>query len=234
MREVLIWRCFPRLNNWLFFRRRRPQRGYTATNAGEWAERWLSSRSTGILSVQTDKADDIYFAVLSAEGALLPALPVQLNEAGREDGYVLYAQEDGFLFCPAIPAVWSTVCRHIVCCWRKKALFCGTVIDFSDTSFRAFHMDMRYGFPRVERLLAILEELSAAHFNTFLLEYENRFPFTRYADICDPAHYSLQELKRIQDKSGGAVHRDHPAAADDWSFGVYAQAATVLSAAGNA
>ena len=179
-----------------------PAAGYTATNAGEWAERWLSSRSTGILSVQTDKADDIYFAVLSAEGrTTLPALPVQLNEAGREDGYVLYAQEDGFFVLSRHPrgVVYGLQTYRMLL--AEKGSFCGTVIDFSDTSFRAFHMDMRYGFPRVERLLEILEELSAAHFNTFLLEYENRFPFTRYADICDPAHYSLQELKRIQDKA---------------------------------
>ena len=105
-----------------------------------------------------------------------------------------------FLFCPAIPRC-GLRSADISYAAGGKRLFCGTVIDFSDTSFRAFHMDMRYGFPRVERLLEILEELSAAHFNTFLLEYENRFPFTRYVDICDPAHYSLQELKRIQDKA---------------------------------
>lgn len=51
-------------------------------------------------------------------------------------------------------------------------------------------MDMRYGFPSVSRMLAILEELSAARFNTFLLEYENRFPFEAYPDIADPAHFT--------------------------------------------
>ena len=59
----------------------------------------------------------------------------------------------------------------------------------------------RYGFPSVSRMLAILEELSAARFNTFLLEYENRFPFEAYPDIADPAHFTPADLRRIQERA---------------------------------
>ena len=190
----------PRPKQMELFPAETPARGYTATNAGPWAERRLSPRSLGPLAVNARQADGLFYAVLSAS-AHLPELPAALCGAGREDGYFLEARADGVCILSRHPRGVVYGLHAYEELLAENGSFCGTVIDFSDASFRAFHMDMRYGFPRTERLLEILEELSAARFSTFLLEYENRFPFTRHADVSDPAHYSPEDLRRIQEKA---------------------------------
>ncbi len=190
----------PRPKQTEIFPAQMPAWRYAATNAGPWAERWLTSRSSGSLSI---KADGLFYAVLSTqERDDTPfALPDVLRGTGREDGYYIEAQAQYVHIFSAHPRGVIYGLRAYEDLLVENGPFHGTVIDYSDTSFRAFHMDMRYGFPRVERLLEILEELSAARFNTFLLEYENRFPFTRHADISDPAHYSPEDLRQIQEKA---------------------------------
>ncbi len=176
-----------------------PLKGYTATNAGAFSEKCLNVRSCGSLTIE---GGDGYYAVLSAEQTVrLPELPAVLRETGHEDGYYLVADERQICVVSAHP-------RGVLYGWKivedllaEDGAFCGTVIDYPDAAFRAFHMDMRYGFPSVNRILEILDELSAARFNTFLLEYENRFPFVQHSDICDPTHFSPEDIRRIQEKA---------------------------------
>lgn len=176
-----------------------PLKGYTATNAGTFLEECLNVRSCGSLAIE---GGDGYYAVLSAgQTVRLPELPAILRETGHEDGYYLVAEEGQI-------CVVSTHPRGVLYGWKtvedllgEDGAFCGTVIDYPDAAFRAFHMDMRYGFPSVNRMLEILDELSDARFNTFLLEYENRFPFVKYSDISDPAHFSPEDIRRIQEKA---------------------------------
>ena len=152
-----------------------PARGFTATNAGPFAEERLALRSLGALSVQ---ADGLYYAVIAVQAdATLPDLPAVLRRPGRDEGFFLSADEGLVCVLSAHPRGVLYGLHAYEQTLADDGSFCGTVIDYPDTAFRAFHMDMRYGFPSVSRMLAILEELSAARFNTFLLEYENRFPF---------------------------------------------------------
>ena len=180
-----------------------PARGFTATNAGPFAEERLALRSLGALSVQ---ADGLYYAVIAAQAdATLPDLPAVLRRPGREEGFFLSADEGLVCVLSAHPRGVLYGLHAYEQTLADDGSFCGTVIDYPDTAFRAFHMDMRYGFPSVSRMLAILEELSAARFNTFLLEYENRFPFEAYPDIADPAHFTPADLRRIQERAA-ALH----------------------------
>lgn len=180
-----------------------PARGFTATNAGPFAEERLALRSLGALSVQ---ADGLYYAVIAAQADVtLPDLPAVLRRPGREEGFFLSADEGLVCVLSAHPRGVLYGLHAYEQTLADDGSFCGTVIDYPDTAFRAFHMDMRYGFPSVSRMLAILEELSAARFNTFLLEYENRFPFEAYPDIADPAHFTPADLRRIQERAA-ALH----------------------------
>ena len=66
-------------------------RGFTATNAGPFAEERLALRSLGALSVQ---ADGLYYAVIAVQAdATLPDLPAVLRRPGREEGFFLSADE---------------------------------------------------------------------------------------------------------------------------------------------
>ena len=134
-----------------------PARGFTATNAGPFAEERLALRSLGALSVQ---ADGLYYAVIAAQAdATLPDLPAVLRRPGREEGFFLSADEGLVCVLSAHPRGVLYGLHAYEQTLADDGSFCGTVIDYPDTAFRAFHMDMRYGFPSVSRMLAILEDI---------------------------------------------------------------------------
>lgn len=174
-----------------------PAKGYTSSNAGDLLSEELNCYSMGEAAVE---GRGLFYAVISARcRTLLPDLPEQLDgSAAREDGFVLSADEDGLKIVSRHPR-GVLYGFHL---WRQLMangdLFAGIVIDYSDLEFRAFHMDMRYGFPSFERMLSIIDELSAYRYTAILLEYENRFPYQTYADINDPAHFSPEQIREIQ------------------------------------
>lgn len=65
------------------------------------------------------------------------------------------------------------------------------IIDWPDNTLRGFHLELRYGMPKFERLLEIVDEIAKYKFNTLVIEYENRFPYSDYKDII--AKHALTE-----------------------------------------
>ncbi len=171
--------------------------GYIATNAGALLEGELKRFGSSAACVEDC---GLYYAILSSEKSItLPELPAELDDSAvRKDGFYLNAGENGLQIVSRHP-------RGVLYGWQlwkqlaaDETNFFGTVIDYSDTAFRAFHMDMRYGFPKFERMLSIIDELSAYRYNKFILEYENRFPYQKHTDITDPLHFTPEQVGEIQ------------------------------------
>lgn len=175
------------------------RRGYTATNAGRLLEEQLAAVSRGQATVQAP--EPLYYAVIQREpDGRLPALPDSLAPKDvQADGFSLTANESGVYILSRHP-------RGVLYGWQKwqqmvedGQIVAAEVIDYPDTPWRAFHLDMRYGFPTFERLLTIVDELSVARYNVFLLEYENRFPFSTNPDVADAAHLQPEQVARLQE-----------------------------------
>lgn len=65
------------------------------------------------------------------------------------------------------------------------------IIDWPDNALRGFHLELRYGMPKFERMLEIIDEIARYKFNTLVIEYENRFPYSDYKNII--AKHALTE-----------------------------------------
>jgi hexosaminidase len=172
--------------------------GYIATNAGDLLENELKRYGSSAACVEDC---ELYYAIISTDKkVVIPELPAELDDsAARKDGFYLNADENGLKIVSRHP-------RGVLYGWQlwnqfnqDEIIFAGTVIDYPDTEFRAFHMDMRYGFPKFERMLSIIDELSACRYNKFILEYENRFPYQKHSDITDKLHFAPEQIREIQD-----------------------------------
>jgi hexosaminidase len=69
------------------------------------------------------------------------------------------------------------------------------IIDWPDNTLRGFHLELRYGMPKFDRMLEIIDEIAKYKFNTLVIEYENRFPYSNYKNIIARHALSEEQLK---------------------------------------
>ncbi|MCI8631929.1 MAG: family 20 glycosylhydrolase [Lachnospiraceae bacterium] len=159
-----------------------------ATNAGGVIEQRLQAMKAEPCEVQ---AKDYYCVVTRADFVKLPPLSAYLKES--PDGYRLYADEQSIVIQAASPRGvlygWQE--------WKKQGHIQVGLFkeDAPELSFRAAHMDLRYGFPNRKRLEGILENLIDLRYNTLILETENRLPFTSHPDIVEEEHFTADDLQ---------------------------------------
>lgn len=85
-----------------------PARGFTATNAGPFAEERLALRSLGALSVQ---ADGLYYAVIAVQAdATLPDLPAVLRRPAGKRAFSSRRTKVWSACCRPTPGAFSTAC----------------------------------------------------------------------------------------------------------------------------
>jgi hypothetical protein len=71
------------------------------------------------------------------------------------------------------------------------------IIDWPETEFRCFHLELRFGIPRFERLLEIIDLLASIKYNTLLIEYEDKFPFQDHPDLVSQNALSRAQLMKL-------------------------------------
>lgn len=158
-----------------------------ATNAGGVVEQRLRAMKAAPCDVQ---AKDYYCVVTRSETVKLPPLSENLKE--NPDGYRLYADEQSIVIQAASPRGvlygWQE--------WKKQGHIQVGLFkeDAPKLSFRAAHIDLRYGFPSRARLQEILDNLIELRYNTLILENENRLPFVSHPEIAAEEHFTPEDL----------------------------------------
>lgn len=72
------------------------------------------------------------------------------------------------------------------------------IMDWPDNKIRGFHFELRYGIPKFERVLSIIDELALYKFNTLIIEYEDKFPYDKNSDIASSLAFTSEEIQKIQ------------------------------------
>ncbi len=122
-------------------------------------------------------------------------LPEILPE--KEGGYILKVDEQGV----------------VIAAKSSKGLFYGIqtylqleqqdcnkeleITDWPDNDIRGFHLETRFGIPKFERILEIIDELCRYKFNTILMELEDKFPYEEVEGITSENALNKNQLKKI-------------------------------------
>ncbi len=69
--------------------------------------------------------------------------------------------------------------------------------ELPQSTFRALHIDLRFGFWREEHWAELLDRIAALRYNTLLLETENRLPFQKHPSVTAPEHFTDESLRRF-------------------------------------
>jgi hexosaminidase len=69
--------------------------------------------------------------------------------------------------------------------------------DWPDLPMRAYHLDLKGAVPTFGYLKGFIEELGKFKVNTLVIEYEDMFPFVKYADLSSPNAFSPGELSSL-------------------------------------
>jgi len=72
-----------------------------------------------------------------------------------------------------------------------------TTRDEPGLAMRGVHIDLKQHAPRWDWLMAWLEQLAAWKINTLVLEYEDKFPYARAADIAHRTAWSAEQVRRF-------------------------------------
>ena len=169
-------------------------KGFTAANAGSFISEKVNDYCIGSAKIPKQKTDEnyYYFVISRSENP-----DWQWCVPQEDEGYFLILSDDLIFGCSKSQRGLFYAFKTFEKLSRDGSLPVCEITDFPDNSFRAFHMDMRYGFPSLGRMLEIIEILSDMKFNTFIIEYENRFPYQKHSDICDADCFTPEDIEKI-------------------------------------
>ncbi len=71
------------------------------------------------------------------------------------------------------------------------------IIDWPDNDIRGYHFETRFGIPKYERIIEIIDELCKYKFNTILMELEDKFPYEEVKGITSANALTKDELREI-------------------------------------
>ncbi len=146
--------------------------------------------------------------VIRTEGISFPFIQISDNLRFKPEELpsVLHNQEEGYLLRVDEQAV--TLAAH-----RESGLFYGIqtylqlreqsinkeieIIDWPDNAIRGFHLETRFGIPKFERILEIIDEICKYKFNTILMELEDKFPYEEVKGITAANALSKVQLQEI-------------------------------------
>jgi len=164
--------------------------GFTAVSGEGFVSRGLRSFSAGM--AELSETDCFYFVISKNK---TPALPELLTD--HPEGYTLHLSPKLIAGCSKTAQGLFYAYKTFQSLIENDFLPECEITDYPHSAFRAFHMDMRYGFPSLTRMMEIIDALAAFKYNTFILEYENRFPYEKYSDICDTDCFTKEEIAQM-------------------------------------
>lgn len=120
----------------------------------------------------------------------------KINEI--KEGYYLKLNSEGILIASATEQGLFYGLQTLMQLRDQEELREVEILDWPDNKMRGFHLELRYGMPRFERILEIIDEIAYYKFNTMLIEYENRIPLIKYPDITSHTAFTEEEMKIMQ------------------------------------
>lgn len=81
---------------------------------------------------------------------------------------------------------------------RKPRIPCVTVEDAPAMALRAMHLDMKTQMHRFEDWLALIDRLAELKFNAVVVEYEDKFPYSRRSEVVHPEALTADQVRRMQ------------------------------------
>jgi hypothetical protein len=79
----------------------------------------------------------------------------------------------------------------------RRSIPCASVRDWPELALRGIHYDLKGVMPRFDSLMNSLVELSHFKLNCVLLEYEDKFPWSRESGLASPLALSDRQLHRF-------------------------------------
>ena len=146
--------------------------------------------------IMTEATVPFSFLQISEEyGLEIEHLPELLQD--KEEGYILKVDAKGL----------------IIAARSSKGVFYGLqtylqlkeqgyereieIIDWPDNNIRGYHFESRFGIPKYERIIEIIDELCKYKFNTILMELEDKFPYDEVQGITSLNALNKEQLKEI-------------------------------------
>lgn len=124
-------------------------------------------------------------------GQLLKILPE------KEEGYILKVDEQGVtIAAKSSKGLFYGIQTYL----QLKQQGCNKELEITDwpnNDIRGFHLETRFGIPKFERLLEIIDELCSYKFNTILMELEDKFPYEEVEGITSANALDKDQLEEI-------------------------------------
>ncbi|MDF2988105.1 MAG: hypothetical protein K0R50_3615, partial [Eubacterium sp.] len=130
-----------------------------------------------------------------AFGFGMEQLPQILQE--KEEGYILKVDEHGVIIAAkSSKGLFYGIQTYL----QLKEQDCNNeleIADWPDNDIRGFHLETRFGIPKFERILEIIDELCKYKFNTILMELEDKFPYEDVKGITSANALNKEQLTGI-------------------------------------
>ncbi|SHO52398.1 family 20 glycosylhydrolase [Anaerocolumna xylanovorans] len=128
-------------------------------------------------------------------GLEMKHLPEVLQD--KEEGYLLKVDAKGVVIAAGSS---KGLFYGIQTCLQLKEQGCEReleIIDWPDNDIRGYHFESRFGIPKFERMIEIIDELCKYKFNTILMELEDKFPYEEAKGITSVNALDKDQLKEI-------------------------------------
>ena len=80
---------------------------------------------------------------------------------------------------------------------NKKKLENIKIIDFPDMKFRGVHLNLEKYMPTFEKIKELIIKFASYKINSFVIEYDDRFPWEKHPAISHPEAYSKEQIKEL-------------------------------------
>lgn len=139
---------------------------------------------------------------MPAERTLARRIPLRNRGIGRDETYVLLVHSDGIAVTGSgrRGLFWGLqTLRQVLAAARNRRVPGLTIRDWPTQEIRGVHLDMKYFFQTPAATEEWLRGLSALKINCVLFEYEDKFPYRKYAFLRDPEAMVPARLRRVLD-----------------------------------
>ncbi|MGN6714994.1 family 20 glycosylhydrolase [Anaerocolumna jejuensis] len=162
------------------------------------ADGFMLEYVTGLFSrdILQEEAAPFFFLQISDGFSLeMEHLPEILQD--KEEGYLLKADAKGIVIAArsgkGLFYGIQTFLQLKEQGWEREL----EIIDWPDNDIRGYHFESRFGIPKFERIIEIIEELCKYKFNTILMELEDKFPYEEVKGITSANALNKEQLKEI-------------------------------------
>ena len=160
------------------------------TNVNGFLLKYVTNLFKG--KILTKETIPFLFLMISDEFDLvMEDLPEVLRD--KEEGYLLKADAMGlFIAANSSKGLFYGIqtCLQLKEQGLEREL---EIIDWPDNDIRGYHFETRFGIPKFERMIEIIDELCKYKFNTIMMELEDKFPYEEVKGIT-----SVNALNEVQ------------------------------------